>query len=63
MGDDPNQLKVIHLYAKRSQNAIDMVFSRQTDDSIVDKFRKGYKRIQKNDIYIDILKNYGFSDI
>ena len=57
-GDDPNKIKIIHLYEKRSQKALYMAFSKQTNDSIVEKFRKGYKRIKDKGIYGKILKKY-----
>ena len=57
--DDPEQIKPVALYKKVSGHSLYMAFSRQTDDMLVEKFRKGFVRLQSQDIYHSILKKYG----
>lgn len=58
-GDDPGQISPVALYEKLSGHSLYLAFSRQTDDMLVEKFRKGFARLQSQDIYHDILKKYG----
>ena len=61
VGDNPNDLKIIHRYEKLSQDFLYMAFSKQTDDTLVEKFRKGFNRLKKKKIYQEIFMRYGVS--
>ncbi len=60
MGDNPDDVKIIHRYEKLSKDSLYMAFSIQTDDALVEKFRKGYNRLKDQGVHKNILKRYGF---
>lgn len=59
MGDNPDNLKIIHRYEKLSMTSLYIAFSKQTDDTIVEIFRKGYNQLKEKGIYQEILKRSG----
>ncbi len=59
LGDNYDDLKIIYHYKELSKSSLYMAFSKQTDDTIVEMFRKGFNQLKTNGIHQKILKRYG----
>ena len=61
-GDNPDKIHPIALYEKVSGDSLYAAFSRQTDDKLVEKFRRGFEKVKYSTDYNEILKKYGMTD-